>query len=309
VGNARRVDLGSASRMLLLAALSLSVLSQATETRSPIAVVISSKRANAEAYSPKLATKVLEALRKEGIGPLLDDASANRELKQAGVTDPKSCAGSRSCVAKLAVLFGPRAVVIGIDVGKISKSLAIHIDAMAADAEEPLATIDFVAPADMWAEKSNAPLAQLMSQLKEKLVIKRTAVATVTPPVQVEPKTLQPDAPVRTDLQPKASSRPTAPSLVTTKTKRPKIGAWVLAGSAVATAAVAGTFAGLGFADKAAFDSARIDLGNGMSGSRLTQQQATGLAGSANTKLTVALTSAIVSAALGGVSVVLFTRE
>ena len=50
-------------------------------------------------------------------------------------------------------------------------------------------------------------------------------------------------------------------------------------------------------------------MGNGEYGSALTQQQATGLATSANTKLTVALTTGIITAALAGVSVYFFTRD
>ncbi len=288
---------------MLLLLTALTVMSQGPETRSPIAVVISSKRANAEAHSLKIATKVLEALRKEGIGALLDDGAATRELKQAGV-DPRSCAGGQSCVAKLAVLLGPKAVVIGIDVGKISKSLAIHIDAMAADAEAPLATIDFVAAADKSSEKTFAPIAQFVAQLKDQLVIKRT-----TPDVAAPPPPIVSDAPRRADLTPSALPDGGRPPLISAKLASPsKTVRWVFLGSAIATAAVAGTFAGLGFADKATFDSSRIDLGNGVYGSRLTQEQASGLASSANLKLTVALSSAIVSAVLGAVSVYFFTR-
>ncbi len=295
---------------MLVFLVALTVMAQGPETRSPVAVVISSKRPNAEAFSPKLATKVLEALRKEGIGPLLDDSAATRELKLAGFSDPKSCAGGTSCVAKLAVLLGAKAVVIGVDVGKVSKSLAIHIEAMAADVEDPLATVDFLAPADKWAEKSGQPIAQFVSALKEKLVIKKHS-AGVEPTPEVAPVVATgSDVPRNTSLTP-APSKVTEPPLVAVKPqgKPVKVVPWVFAGAAVVTAGVSGTFAGLGFADKATFDSKRIALGNGEYGSSLTQQQATGLATSANAKLTVALTSGIVAAALAGVSVYFFTRD
>ncbi len=297
--------------VLLLAA--LSVMSQAPETRSPVAVVVSSMRPNAETYSSKIAGRVLETLRKEGVGPLLDDASASRELKQAGV-DPKGCAGGQSCVAKLAVLLGPKAVVVGVDVGKVAKSLAIHIEAMAADSDEPLVTVDFVAAAEKWADKSGSPISSFVAQLKEKLVIKKRPPAIVRADPEADAPPTKPlafsDAPKKTSLEPRPTDLAKKPLAgVTASTKSPKTGAWVLAGASIATAVVAGTFAGLGFADKATFDSNRIDLGNGQYASRLTQEQATGLAGSANTKLTVALSTAIVSAALAGVSIVLFTRD
>ncbi len=300
---------------MLVLLLALTVLSQGPETRSPVAVVISSKRPNAETYSPKLAAKVLEALRKEGIGPLLDDSAATRELKLAGFGDPKTCAGGTGCVAKLAVLLGAKAVVIGVDVGKVSKSLAIHLEAMAADLDDPLATVDFLAPADKWAEKSGQPIAQFVSSLKERLVIKKRGVTTEgtepsTPEVAVSPPVSGNDAPRNTTLTP-APRVVSEPPLVEGKAKgkQVKVLPWVFVGSAVATAAVAGTFAGLGFADKATFDSKRIALGNGEYGSTLTQQQATGLANSANAKLTVALITGIVTAALAGVSVYFFTRD
>ncbi len=305
----------------LWASVSLLVLAQAQETRSPIAVVVSSKRPNADTHSAKVATKLVELLRKEGIGPLLDDAAATRELRAAGFADPKSCAGGSACVAKLAVLLGSKAVVIGVDVGKVSKSLAIHLEAMSADSEEALASADFVAPADKWAEKSAAPMAQFIAQLKPGLALKkRTAVAETKGTPDVSPSNSAPaeprdtgfsrssDAPRQADLEPKAVRDD---ALVATKSggKPAKTAAWVVAGGAVAAAVAAGTFAGLGFADKAAFDSKRIDLGGGLQGSQLTQSQAQALAGSANTKLTVAVTTGIVSAALAGVSVVLFTRD
>ena len=292
--------------VLLLAALTL--MSQAPETRSPIAVVVSSKRPNTETFSPKIATKVVDALRKDGIGPLLDDAAATRALKNAGFSDPKTCAGGSACVAKLAVLLGAKAVVIGVDVGKVSKSLAIHLEAMSADQEDPLATVDIVAPADKWAEKSAVPLAQFAAALKEKLIIKKQRVSDATP--EVPAKSFGSDAPRQTTLTPSASVEPTEPPLVAAKTKKsPKVIPWVFAGAAVVTAGVAGTFAVLGFSDKATFESKRIVLGNGAYGSRLTQQQAAGLASSANTKLTVALTSGIVAAACAGVSVYFFTKD
>lgn len=296
---------------MLVFLVALTVMAQGPETRSPVAVVVSSKRPNAEAFSPKLAAKVLEALRKEGIGPLLDDGAATRELKLAGFSDPKSCAGGTSCVAKLAVLLGAKAVVIGVDVGKVSKSLAIHLEAMAADVEEPLATVDFLAPADKWAEKSGQPIAQFVSALKEKLVIKKRSTVGAEPTPEVAPVVATvTDVPRKTSLTP-APSKVTEPPLVAVKPqgKPVKVVPWVFAGAAVVTAGVSGTFAGLGFADKATFDSKRIALGNGEYGSSLTQQQATGLATSANTKLTVALTSGIVAAALAGVSVYFFTRD
>lgn len=296
---------------MLVMLVALTVMSQAPETRSPIAVVISSKRPNAETFSPKLAAKVLEALRKEGIGPLLDDTAATRELKLAGFGDPKSCAGGTSCVAKLAVLLGAKAVVIGVDVGKVSKSLAIHLEAMAADVDDPLATVDFLAPADKWADKAGQPIAQFVSALKEKLAIKKHPSA-FEPTPEVEPVVATgSDAPRNTTLTP-APSKVTEPPLVVgvkAKGKPVKVLPWVFAGGAVVTAGVSGIFAGMGFADKATFDSKRIALGNGEYGSQLTQQQATGLANSANTKLTIALTTGIVTAALAGVSVFFFSRD
>ena len=289
------------------------LVGQAPEVRAPVAVVVTSKRPKAEGFSAKVAGKVFESLRKEGISPLLDDAAASKELQRAGFDDPKSCNGGQTCVAKLAVLLGAKAVVVGVDVGKISKSLAIHLEAMAADTEEPLATADFVTSADKWADKAALPISQFAKQLKEKLAIKKRPASppvVEAPPVSAPmPERTPDDAPTVVALSP--SPQKTRPNLDLAKVapKHSKTPGWVLAGTAVAAAGAAGAFAAFGFADKAAFDSTRIDLGNGEFGSSLTQQQARGLASSANTKLTVALLSGIAALALGGASVYFFTRD
>jgi hypothetical protein len=125
-------------------------LAQSAGVRTPVGVVLTSKRPGAEAVSVKIATRVYDVLRKEGVGGLMNNAETTKELKASGFADPRTCQGTRACLTKLAILLGAKAVVIGVDVGKVGNTLAIHLDAIAADQEQPLASLDVSSSVDGW---------------------------------------------------------------------------------------------------------------------------------------------------------------
>lgn len=282
-------------------------LGQAPEVRAPVAVVMTSKRPGAEAVAPKIAQRVFDSFKREGVGGLLNDAASVKELKLAGFSDPKSCQGAKTCLSKLAILIGPRAVVVGIDVGKIGKTLAIHLEAVAADSEESLGTLDVSSSFDGWSDAMSAPIVVFVRDVKAGLELKRK----VEPPPPTPPlTTAQTDAPKKTDLTPKAKPDPSNDLIEQPEPgKPPRVAAWVFAGGAVAAAGTAVAFGVLSGNAKAQFDASLVDIGNGMKGSTLPEAQARALADQANTNAAVAVTSGIVSAGLTTLATIFFLKD
>ena len=77
----------------------------------------------------------------------------------------------------------------------------------------------------------------------------------------------------------------------------------------MATAGVGVAFAMIGLGNKSRYDSAVSTLADGTKVSSLPAVEARSIAGTANTDFTIALSSAIVSAALTGTAIWLFTRD
>lgn len=291
---------------VLALALTSMLLSQAAETRAPVGVVLTSRRPNTDAFAPKIATRVVEILKREGVADVRDDARSTKELKAAGFSDPKSCNGGQTCSAKLAVLLGARAVLVAVDVGKVGKSLAIHLEAFAADLSEPIAVADITARDDKWADQSLADITTFVRQVKEKLTVQ--AKVAVTPPPPPPPETKKPDSPVATKLEPTEKNERT--DLVdTAQPSSSKVPAIAVASAAGAAAITAGIFAGLAAGDRATWDKNVTMQPDGTLGSStLTQAQVQQLSGSMNTKATVALGAGIGALVLGGVATWLFVK-
>ena len=286
--------------MLALITLQL-VLAQAPELRTPVAVVITSKRPGAEAVSPKIAQRVFDSFKREGVTGLLDDAASAKELKAAGFSDPKSCQGGKDCLSKLAVLLGPRAVVVGVDVGKVGKSLAIHLEAVAADQEGSVATLDVASAVNGWSDAMSAPIVTFVRDVKAGLEVKKKLIEPPPPPPVAD------DAPKKNDLTPRAKDD--VPAVVAAQQKGPKVGAIVVTASAVAAAGAAVAFAVVSSSAKTQFDASLVDLGNGQMGSRLPEAQARELASTANTGAGVAIGAGVVAAGLAVVSTILFLKD
>jgi hypothetical protein len=295
--------------MFALALTSL-LLSQAPETRAPVGVVLTSRRPNTDALAPKLAARVVEILKREGVADVRDDARSTKELKAAGFSDPRTCNGGQTCSARLAVLLGPKAVLVGVDVAKVGKSLAIHLEAFAADLPDPLLATDITAREDKWADQSLADITKFVRQLKERLPIEKPKVAVTTPPPPPPPVEKKPaDAPVEPKLEPKPSPDERPDVTATAEAAPSKVPAIVVASVAGAAAVAAGVFGGLAAADRATWDKNVTTQPDGSLGSStLTQAQVTQLGQGMNTKATVALGSGIGAVVLGGVATWLFLK-
>lgn len=280
---------------MLPAALVLAVL--AAEERSPIAVVVASKRAGAEAISAKLATKVHGAVTAAG-KTALDDAAAVKQLKKDGV-DPRTCNGATECLLKAALKLGPKAVVIGVDVGKIGKNLAMHLEAVAADNGETVAVTDISATAGDWDAASTEPIATFVKQVTDKLG---------TPAVAAKDEIKRPsDAPADVALTPPPPAPAPAPAATATRSsggsKLLPIIAIGAAGAALITSVV---FLVLGMSEKSVIDGSLMQNGTV---TNLTQPEFNRHKSAGNMYFTVSLSTALVGVLFGAAAGVLFATN
>ena len=163
--------------MLPLLAVALLSQAPAPAQAGPVGVVLSTRRAGAEALGTQVAQMVRAALEANAIGPVLEDAALSKKLKAAGAPDPRSCSGARLCLTGLASRLGSASVIIGIDAGKAMKTVAVHLEAVSADGTA-LAQADFSAPGNRWADDASPVIARFARDLKDALAA-APAVAAV----------------------------------------------------------------------------------------------------------------------------------
>lgn len=288
--------------MIVLAFTAL-VLAQPAEVRAPVGVVLTSRRPNTDSLAPKIAARVYEVAKREGIAELRDDAKAVKELKAAGFSDPRTCNGGQACSAKLAVLLGAKAVVIAVDVGKVGSSLAIHLEAFASDLPDALASTDISAREDKWGDQSLADITTFVRKVKEKLPVAKVVVTPPPPPPVEKKDEPKPDAPVSTSLTPTDSTQRTD---VTTQAEpaRSNVAGIAMVTSAGVLGAAAAVFGVLAALDRAKYDQEvkMDDMGNLVSA--LTQDQLRGLSQGMTFKFWTAigcLAGAAVLGVVGGV--------
>lgn len=296
--------------LLLLVA----VLAQtpAPTRRGPVAVVVSSKRAGADAIAPKLAARVVSTLTREGLTDVQDDDKTAKQVKAAGFSDARNCQGGQSCLTKLAVLLGPRAIVVSVDVGKIGKQLAVHLEALSAEGGEALALSDFQASVDNYGDDSAVPITVFARALAAKMT-GAPATAEVAKNAPESDLKKPADAPVVATNAP-LEPPPPMPPLVEVVAQPPapqrhsKVPGFALGGGAIACFGVAGAFGVLGLQDKNAYTSSKFDL-NGMTASHLPQSELDRLATEGNTRFTIALTTALVGVGLAAASTFFLARD
>ncbi|MGV3620870.1 MAG: hypothetical protein ACO1OB_08635, partial [Archangium sp.] len=249
----------------------------------------------------------LESFKREGVTALMDDATATKELRAAGFSDPKSCQGTRACLSKLAILLGPKAVVVGVDVGKVGKTLAIHLEAVAADKDASLGALDVSSSLNGWSDAMSAPIVVFVRDVKAGLELKKSVKE---PPPSTPPlETAGSDAPTKTELTPQAKVDD-QPTIVSQEPgKPPRVAAWAFAGGAAAAAGVAIGFGISAGSAKQQFDASLVTLEDGSRGSTLTETQARQLADQANSGTVVAITSGVISAGLTAAATYFFLKD
>jgi hypothetical protein len=254
----------------------------------PVSVVVSSKRAGADQYAGKLATRVHQALTREGFSDALDDAATAKLVKGAGFSDARNCQGGQKCLQKLAVLVGPKAVIVGVDVGKVGKELAVHLEAISAVDASTLAVSDFTTGIDNYGDESAVPITLFVRALQSKIA---TPVAQDTPKVEEKPK--PEEKPVVADVPP-----PPPPPMVTEEPKpKSHLPAWLCTGGAVVGAGVAATFGIIGLGDKGTYDKSITKTSAGILTSTLSRSDLDALGNRINSDFTIALISGAVAAA------------
>jgi hypothetical protein len=286
----------------------------------PVGVALSSNRPGADAQAAQVLARAEQALANVGVPALLTSAETRKRLVAAGYSDPRKCSAGRKCLRDLALILGPSAVLVGVDVAKLGDEVVVHLEAVAADADAPLAVKDATVRVKNFSDALVAPLTVFARELKAKLPAKVAVVEPVKPepvkpePVKPEPVKSEPvpDKPVAetAKLEPAVSTEP-AP-LATDPVLEKKVKGTTVAGVAVGLAALgaaatAVTFAVLAANDQAQWEASRYDS-NGQSATRLSAAQADALARQGNTRFSVALGAGIGAGALAVTAVILFTQ-
>lgn len=260
--------------------------------QAPVGVGLASKRPGVDALAPSLAVKVAVALEAAGVQDVLSPAALARALK--GKAELRSCNASAACLARIAALLGPRAVVVGVDVGKVAKTLAVHLEAISAEGGRSLAVADVTTTVDGSAAELDGVLStfsqELLRALRPSPPPAQPPVADAPVAVKLEPTPVVLDAPVLAQAPPARGAR---------------VLPWVLVGTAAVAAGLAAGFGVSSLSDKAAYN-ASISTVDGVRVSSQTDAQLQALAGATNTKATVALTSGLFAVALAAAGAVLF---
>lgn len=288
----------------MLLAIALTLISQTPASPAkgprPVAVFATSKRPQVDQYIAVLTARAHALLKREGVSPLLEESAGLEQLKLAGVTDPRGCQGGRACVARMAVILGPRAVVVGIDVGKAGASLAVIMEAVAADTGQPLHTSEFEVPIATYGDASALPVTLFARELKAKLDAENPAPAKAEP-VAVAAK---PDAPLKAKLEPE----PVAPPQVVVKA--PGVRGTTVAGVSLVVGGVVGVgvstaFALIGASAKAQIDGGCSRVDDVRVSCSIPRARLNSLAAQTNDAFTASLISAIIGGVLAATGVIL----
>jgi hypothetical protein len=288
----------------VLSLLAAALIAQAPENLPPrtVAVLSTSKRPAVDQYISVLTGRTHALLAREGVAPLLEEAAGIELLKQAGVTDPRSCQGGRACVARMAVILGSRAVVVGIDVGKAGASLSIIMEAVAAETGKPLLTSEFEVPIANYSDASALPVTLFARELKKKLDAERPAEPEV---VVSKPVT---DVPLVTKLDPPPLPRPEPiPAVVEAPSRTKRVLGFTLVGGAVVSAGTGGVLALVGNGAKNKI-TASLSPGNPQV-SELPRSELKSLEGQANGAFTGALIGLIAAGVLTAVAIYCFASD
>lgn len=290
--------------LALVLALALAQPAPTDPVPGKIAVVVSSHRPGAARYSRALADRVREALVREELPHVLSEEDS---------ADASHCKGVTSCLENLAATLGPRAIAVGVDVGKLGSRLAVHLEAVSALDGSTLAVRDFTAPVAKWRDATVQPVTLFARALKEKLPVAPQQQQPQQQPQHPDdfaartPGTA--DAPLKPDLLPQTKARPEPAMAVSTPASPSKSAVpWVLACGGAVAAGAAATFGVLGMNDLRSYEAAKYEL-HGEVGTHLSEPDARALATRTNTRFTLALSSAVVAVGLGAASTWMFSQD
>jgi hypothetical protein len=297
----------------------LFAIAVALAATGPVGVGLSSSRPGADAEAALALIRTEQALSQAGVPSLLTSQETKKRL--TGGNDPKKCAGGRKCLKVLALVLGPKAVMVGVDVARLDDEVVVHLEAVAADSDAALAVKDVTVKIKNVGDGLVAPLAAFAKELKAKLTPKPEPVAKTEPPKPPPPSEVgnaetptQSDRPVvEATVAPPEKSVAEGPLASTPGlgAKGPKgtVVAGVMTGAAAVVAgAIAVAFTVLASNDQTQWEANRYTAADGTSGTRLSADAAGALATQANNRFTVALGTGIGAGALAITSVILLTR-
>jgi len=260
---------------------------------APVAVVVDSKRPGGTAEAAELTSQLYLALIDAGLPRdqvLLEEEAEQRTL--TGVfTRTRQCEGRTLCLRELAVILGPGAVVVGIDVGRVAGELAVHVLATRAMGE-PLAELDLSVDSASWRSRLAPEVTRFARELGARLLVPIQPAASV-----VAAEAVAPAAP--------APAPAPAATVVGTAWLAPL--KWTVGGAAAASLVLGAVLLGTGMAAKSAYEGALVQV-DGVQGTRLTAADAARLGTQANVELSFALGAALVGAALAAFATWLFVR-
>jgi hypothetical protein len=300
----------------VLSLLVVLALGQTSASRGPVAVVIDSKRAGADAFSAKVATRVHSAIGNQGVDAPLDNDEAVKKLKAAGYSDPRNCQAGVACLGRLAKLLGPKGVVVGVDVAKIAKSLAVHLEAVSADGES-LAVADLSGSADSWLAEMGTPIDSFVKQVADKVLgggSSSSGSDLKQPQAQNDTKATGNGTSGSSGTSGTSGSGtvastdpfipPPPPPPAQEPEKKSRLVPLTLGVGAVVCLVASGVTLGLGMANKSSLDGSKVP--GLISTSSLTQSQAMSYASTGNAEFTVSLITLVVGVLLAAGSAALF---
>ena len=280
-------------------ALVLAVAAAAAPPERPVAVVATSKRPGADAYTQAMAERVHGALVREGVPGLLPLEEGARQLVAAGITDPRSCQAARACVGKLALILGRQGVVVSVDTARAGGALAVVLEAVSGDGARVLASSEATLPVGAVSDAAALPIVLFARTLKERL----EAEAPKAPaPEPDQPKVA--DAPTRPRLEPPVEQ--VRPLAAPPPSPGRRAAAWTLAGTAVLAAGAAVALGAVSASARWDYDRSLTTLPTGERASTLPRSQVETLAARANGTFYGALGAGGGAVALGVASAVLF---
>jgi hypothetical protein len=260
----------------------LGLILAAASSSPQLWVVSSSSHFGAESFVNTTREAVVQAL-------LAHELTSIAPAADAAKLPGARCDAKVPCLQSLAEGLGPNAVVIGVDVTKVARSLAIHIDAVNAKGDV-LATLDSATPIDGWLRKLADPLEAFTSTLKLNVVWPAPGPAEPKPPepAKTEPRVLVPPRPAP------------APS--------PRVLPWVAAAAALGSGVGAVAFSAASN-DAVARWNAALETQGGATGTTLSLADTQKVIGAANSRANLALAFGLSTVVLAGLAVVLFAMS
>ena len=256
---------------------------------------------------------------KDDITELLSTSGAKATVKVAGPKAPATAclsvaaAQRQECFATAGGAANVEALLL-VSTSSKAGALVVNFELLASGDGKPLRREVLKTTAAKFKAQAESVLRRVVAPVtgKKKAPEGMVAVAPrrparteseLAPTPEVVPPAAVPDRPTETRLEPRSYDSTAELVATPVKPKSSHAGAWVATGVAVAAAGVAGTFGGLGLANRGQLS--RSD--NGVSAYSYSQAQA--LQQTTNLQLTVGLSAALAAGVSGTLAAILWSRD